>query len=306
MARNLHTHESEHIKAVRGSTLRGERRHSREDKNDESDAATAGTAAASGLTTFIPELVVCRKLLDSALHQIRLLARRNAGLKAELVKLKQKEAQSRHLAYHDGLTGLPNRSLLHDRFRQAMSRAQRHHKPLALLLLDLDNFKQVNDQLGHTSGDKLLQAVARRLTNGVRQGDTVCRYGGDEFVIMLPEIASPDIANALAAKVGGRPSEPYLVDGQAVTMAVSVGVAVYPGDGRTFEELIKQADIAMYRSKNMDQDISIAAPAKDGLALAEPGPPTDINDDEGVRDCDLPVQNEPVPLQSDGPKIEYS
>ena len=214
--------------------------------------------------TFIKVIDECRQLVKYARHHIEILAERNIGLQKDLTELVQKEAQTRHLAYHDELTGLPNRSLLQDRFQQAMSQAERHHKPLALLLLDLNRFKRVNDSLGHVSGDKLLQAVALRLTKSIRGADTVCRYGGDEFVIMLPEIYRPNIVTALAVEISGRLSEPYIIDGHKIHTAASVGVAVYPRDGKTFEALMKQADIAMYRSKGTRHSTSITEqPKKD-------------------------------------------
>jgi len=214
--------------------------------------------------TFIKVIDECRQLVKYARHHIEILAERNIGLQKDLTELVQKEAQTRHLAYHDELTGLPNRSLLQDRFQQAMSQAERHHKPLALLLLDLNRFKRVNDSLGHVSGDKLLQAVALRLTKSIRGADTACRYGGDEFVIMLPEIYRPNIVTALAVEISGRLSEPYIIDGHKIHTAASVGVAVYPRDGKTFEALMKQADIAMYRSKGTRHSTSITEqPKKD-------------------------------------------
>jgi diguanylate cyclase (GGDEF)-like protein len=214
--------------------------------------------------TFIKVIDECRQLVKYARHHIEILAERNIGLQKDITELVQKEAQTRHLAYHDELTGLPNRSLLQDRFQQAMSQAERHHKPLALLLLDLNRFKRVNDSLGHVSGDKLLQAVALRLTKSIRGADTACRYGGDEFVIMLPEIYRPNIVTALAVEISGRLSEPYIIDGHKIHTAASVGVAVYPRDGKTFEALMKQADIAMYRSKGTRHSTSITEqPKKD-------------------------------------------
>ena len=221
--------------------------------------------------TFIKVISEYSQLVKSARHQIEILVERNAGLQHELIELGHKEAQARHLAYHDELTGLPNRSLLQDRFHQAMSQAERHHKPLALLLFDLNKFKRVNDELGHASGDKLLQAVALRLTKGIRGADTACRYGGDEFVIMLPEIDIPNIAAALAlaVEIGARLGEPYIIDGHKIHMAVSVGVAVYPGDGRTFDDLMKQADIAMYRAKSTGHSTSIAEQPEGDVGEAE-------------------------------------
>ncbi|MHB8744816.1 MAG: diguanylate cyclase domain-containing protein [Sulfuricaulis sp.] len=224
-------------------------------------------------------------MVKSAQHQIEILVGRNFSLKHELTVLAQKEAQARYLAYHDGLTGLPNRNLLQDRFNQAISLAERHHKPLALIMLDLDDFKRVNDQLGHVSGDKLLQAVALRLTKDIRSADTACRYGGDEFVIMLPVIDNPGIASALAMKIGVRLCEPYHIDGHEIHMACSIGIAVYPGNGQTFEELIKQADVAMYSTKGTGTITRIVEQPKQDIgkdALHQP-PPQKI-DRERARD----------------------
>jgi diguanylate cyclase len=217
----------------------------------------AARQALPDLKTFTKVINEWKQLVKSAQHQLEILTDLNIGLQKEIAVLVQKEAQARHSAYHDGLTGLPNRSLLLDRFHQARADAQRRRKPLALLLLDLDNFKHVNDRLGHASGDKLLQAVALRLTKGIRGADTACRYGGDEFVIMLPVIHGPAIAATLALEIGKRLGEPYLIDGHRIQMAASIGVAVYPDDGQTFDNLMKQADRALYRGKATGQRTTI-------------------------------------------------
>jgi len=175
-----------------------------------------------------------------------------------------------------------------------MSQAERHHKPLALLLLDLDEFKRVNDKLGHASGDKLLQAVALRLTTGIRGADTACRYGGDEFVVMLAEIDSLNIASALAVEIGGRLSEPYIIDGHQIHMAVSVGVAVYPGDGKNYDDLMKQADVAMYRAKNTGHRTSITAQPHEDVGKAESGIPPAPEHANRMRAHDSFIQDELV------------
>jgi diguanylate cyclase (GGDEF)-like protein len=265
MARNADGSETLYLKAVRGRKLNGARRSLGAVKKN---ASGADTARAPDSETFTKVTGEGRPQIESAQHQIDILVERNITLQKELTELTQKEAQFRHLAYHDGLTGLPNRNLLQDRFHQAISQAKRRHKPLALLLLDLDEFKHVNDKLGHGSGDKLLQAVALRLTKIIRGGDTACRYGGDEFVIMLPEIDSTKIATALSVKISGRLSEPYIIDGHKIHMAASIGVAVYPGDGHTFDDLMKQADTAMYRSKGAGHTTSITEEPKEGVGEA--------------------------------------
>jgi diguanylate cyclase (GGDEF)-like protein len=297
MARNSDTTEAANLNAAKGTKLHGERRSLSADKKPPSNPAAARTLSASDLKTFAKEMDECRQLLKSAQHQIEILVERNIDLQKELAELVQKEAQARHLAYHDGLTGLPNRSLLQDRFHQTMSQAERHHKPLALLMVDLDEFKRVNDRLGHASGDKLLQAVALRLDKSIRGADTACRYGGDEFVVMLPEINSPNIATALAAEIGGRLSEPYIIDGHKIHIAVSVGVAVYPGDGQTFNDLMEQADIDMYRTKGTGHSTSITKQPKEAVGEAElANPPTPENAD-GMRGRDLFVQHRLVQTQ---------
>ncbi|MHB8535563.1 MAG: diguanylate cyclase domain-containing protein [Sulfuricaulis sp.] len=250
------------------------------------------------------EIDASRQLVESAQHQIEMLIERNAGLQQELVELAHKEAQARHLAYHDGLTGLPNRSLLQDRLHQAISHAERHHKPLALLMIDLDDFKRVNDELGHASGDKLLQAVAARLSKSIRGADTVCRYGGDEFVIMLPDIYSPNIVAALAVEIGSRLGKPYIIDGHKIHMAVSIGVAVYPGNGQTFDALMKQADVAMYRNKGAGPSTSITElPKKDVGYPGFQNPPAPKNADR-LRERDLYIHDAPVRTQGQQKKYQ--
>jgi diguanylate cyclase (GGDEF)-like protein len=268
MARDSQTNDTVHLEVVGSKKPQLARRDPSGANHADSGPTAARAAPAPNLKTCIEVIDDCTQLVYSALRRIEILTERNAGLQAELTALTQKEAQARHLAYHDGLTGLPNRSLLQDRFHQALSQAARHRKSLALLMLDLNEFKHVNDKLGHASGDKVLQAVALRLTKGIRGADTACRYGGDEFVIMLPEIDSPLIATALAAEVGRRLSEPYIVDGHTIHMAASVGVAVYPTDGQSFADLMKQADAAMYRTKGRERNTSVAEPPMDDAGEA--------------------------------------
>lgn len=217
--------------------------------------------APAGIAINTPELVAGLikdgLAFRSAQQQIDILAQRNRRLRAEVLELREKEAQAVHLAYHDGLTGLPNRRLLRDRFHQALGQAERRKKPLAFLMLDLDEFKWVNDTLGHAVGDKLLQVVGARLTAAIRDTDTACRYGGDEFALMLPDIDSPAAANEIAAKIRAQLGEPYVIDRSEIRMSASIGTAVYPTDARTCGELIAQADMAMYRTKPRGHQASI-------------------------------------------------
>ena len=138
-----------------------------------------------------------------------------------------------------------------DRLHQALVRAKRQREQLALLLLDLDGFKNINDKMGHAAGDELLRQVAERLLSCIRGSDTACRYGGDEFVLLLPEVDGETRALAVAAKIRARLAEPYMLDGHPVLVTASIGVALYPVDGLSQSDLIKQADVAMYLAKTV-------------------------------------------------------
>ena len=154
-----------------------------------------------------------------------------------------------HLAQHDLLTDLPNRVLLTDRLGQAIALARRNSEQLAVLFLDLDHFKNINDSLGHTIGDKLLQSVAHRLVACGRQSDTVSRHGGDEFVILVPQIAHAEDAALWAQKVITALAVPYSIAGAELSISASIGISTYPNNGRDAESLLKSADIAMYHAK---------------------------------------------------------
>jgi diguanylate cyclase (GGDEF)-like protein/PAS domain S-box-containing protein len=155
-----------------------------------------------------------------------------------------------HFAQHDSLTDLPNRALLNDRLTQAISLAQRHHTALAVLYLDLDRFKHINDSLGHLAGDRLLQSVALRLSECVRATDTVCRLGGDEFVILLSEVAHAHDAAACADKLFQAVRMPFVFGEHEIHVTASIGIVIYPGDGAEVEALLKNADSAMYEAKD--------------------------------------------------------
>ncbi len=186
---------------------------------------------------------------QAARQRIRALARDNARLRAELARLGAAVAQVEELAYHDDLTGLPNRALMTDRLNRAVALASRDSLRVAVLLLDLDRFKEVNDGLGHAAGDRLLVEVARRLSATVRQSDTVARYGGDEFVVMLPRVDDGRSVGRVTRKIRERLEMPVWIDGVRVTIGASIGIAVYPCDGATPAELLAKADARMYRHK---------------------------------------------------------
>jgi diguanylate cyclase (GGDEF)-like protein/PAS domain S-box-containing protein len=154
-----------------------------------------------------------------------------------------------HLAQHDFLTGLPNRLLLTERLSRAIGLANRHHKQVALLFLDLDYFKSVNDSLGHAIGDELLQSVAARLVACVRSTDTVCRQGGDEFVILLAEIERPQDAAHIADKLLAALAVPQLISGHELHVTLSIGISIYPDDAVDVDTTMRNADTAMYFAK---------------------------------------------------------
>jgi len=154
-----------------------------------------------------------------------------------------------HLAQHDYLTDLPNRLLLNDRLTQTISLARRRRKQLAVLFMDMDHFKNINDSLGHLIGDKLLRSVARRLTTCVRGSDTVCRQGGDEFVVLLADVEHAEAAGYSAAKILSVLAEKHCIAGHDLNVTLSIGISLFPGDGEDAETLLKNADAAMYHAK---------------------------------------------------------
>jgi len=186
----------------------------------------------------------------------RVLTRLDAGaterdtLQAELAAALRAKGALRELAYHDELTGLPNRGLLYDRLGLAIAHAYRQASHLAVLFLDLDDFKAVNDSLGHGSGDRLLVDLATRLRRSVRAGDTVARFGGDEFVVLLDGVSGAEDAAHVAAKVLEAVRAPFRLEGHGVSIGASVGVSVYPADGTSPDALVRSADAAMYRDKH--------------------------------------------------------
>jgi diguanylate cyclase (GGDEF)-like protein len=164
------------------------------------------------------------------------------------------QGELERLARHDALTGLPNRALLHDRLCVALARAERDGRPLALLVMDLDGFKAVNDTLGHEAGDATLKLVAERLSGLLRQGDTVARIGGDEFVALLPVMSGPADAEIVARRIVEAVGQPFFLGANDVHIGVSVGIAVCPEDGGDPEALLKAGDRAMYRAKEQGKN----------------------------------------------------
>ena len=180
--------------------------------------------------------------------------------------------QIEHLAYYDGLTALPNRELFIDRLSLALVQAHRDNRKLAVLFLDLDRFKLINDSLGHAVGDELLRAMGKRVHEAVREGDTLARLGGDEFTLLLPGVHNAAEAARVAQKVLEAARAPFQLQGREVFVTTSIGISLYPEDGADAEALIRNADIAMYRAKEQGRDrFQLYAPAMNAQAVERLG-----------------------------------
>jgi len=167
----------------------------------------------------------------------------------DITERKKYEEKIQQMAFHDSLTGLPNRKLFSDRLGIVLAQAKRNKKKVGIVMLDLDNFKDVNDTLGHDVGDTLLKAVAERLSGTLRKSDTVARFGGDEFVLIFPDMEIIEEAIQVVQKIIDRFHKPFLIDTHQLVVTTSIGIAVYPNDGMDEEILMKNADIAMYQAK---------------------------------------------------------
>jgi diguanylate cyclase (GGDEF)-like protein/PAS domain S-box-containing protein len=175
--------------------------------------------------------------------------RRMIGVSQDVTERKRREEEERFLAYHDTLTGLPNRRLLDDRLRQALHLAQRRDSRVAAMVVDLDDFKRVNDELGHRAGDAVLREVAQRLAGCVRKADTLARQGGDEFVIVIPDLAQQADCGVVAEKILRAFELPFRADGREFSIGASIGISIYPEDAGDGDALLRNADAAMYRAK---------------------------------------------------------
>lgn len=189
-------------------------------------------------------------LEDQVAVRTRELTHTNESLQKQIAIRKQAEKNLKHLAHHDPLTKLPNRLLLDARLEHAIRHARRKQSRLALLFLDLDNFKHINDSLGHATGDRLLQQVTHRLLAVTREDDTIARLGGDEFVLLVEEIGETTHIISLAQKILDKVNERFEIDGQSIFVGCSIGISLYPQDGDNAEALLKNADAAMYRTKD--------------------------------------------------------
>ena len=179
---------------------------------------------------------------------------RMIGVTQDITERKRQEEEARFLAYHDTLTGLPNRRLLDDRLRQAVYMAQRRDARIAVMVMDLDNFKQVNDSLGHRAGDAVLREASHRISGCVRKADTLARQGGDEFVIVLPELQLDSDCQVVAEKILRSLVAPFRVDGREFAIGASIGISLFPADAGDGEALLRNADVAMYRAKQLGRN----------------------------------------------------
>lgn len=226
--------------------------HGRSGMYEGNDVVARGDVAAAPVS-------VSRRLPQSAqeaLREIETLRSINAHLVRQVDLLKQREAQAQRLADRDGLTGLYNRRKMLELLEGSVQEAARHEAQVGLLFIDLDGFKQVNDAHGHAAGDKLLMTVAGRIAARTRTGDIACRYGGDEFVVILPRIADRSAAGQVAESIRRRVALPYRLDGIEVEVSAAIGVAIFPDQARSGEALLRFADEAMYREKSYSRDPS--------------------------------------------------
>jgi two-component system CheB/CheR fusion protein len=188
-------------------------------------------------------------------------------LSQDITERREADERVRYIAHHDALTGLPNRALLRDRLQQAINAARRNRTRIAVLFIDLDHFKAVNDSLGHQVGDQLLQSVATRLKACTRDSDTLCRQSGDEYIVVLPDIRDSNEAAHVAAKILEALSQPHQIEGHELRVTPSIGISIYPDDGDTLDVLVRHADAAMYHAKGSGRgNYQFSLPALNQLA----------------------------------------
>lgn len=203
---------------------------------------------------LLPEMLSISRVLDKNGHVANYV-----GMFLDISERRAAEKRIQHLAHHDYLTDLPNRALLVERATQALALAHRHQRCMAIFFIDLDRFKPINDEYGHDAGDTILKTIAARLLHIVRESDTVCRQGGDEFVILLPEFSSMDSLEKLAIKLRDEIRKPCIVNGDPLYVSASIGIATYPANGNSIDAIIQSADTAMYYAKtNAEQNICFA------------------------------------------------
>lgn len=203
---------------------------------------------------------------EAAERELEHLRAINARLRRELAALQLREAEALRLADRDGLTGLYNRRRMFELLNTSLDEAAQQNQHVGLLFIDLNGFKAVNDFYGHAAGDRILTTVATRMSARVRTGDIVCRYGGDEFVVVLPSLPDEGCLSRIAEAVAGRVALPYWIKGQEQHLSAAVGQSLYPRDGKDAETLLRRADENMYKVKHGNAEVP-ANSASDGAAL---------------------------------------
>ena len=203
--------------------------------------------ALGGVATDITE----RKLMEETLRQKNIQL--SAAVRTEIA-LRENQQRLELVATHDALTSVPNRSLLHQRADHAIAVSRRSRRLLAFLFIDLDGFKDINDNLGHSAGDQVLREIATRLSACLREVDTIARHGGDEFVVLLEDVVTPEEVGQVTARMREVVAEPLAIEGREVCVTSSIGVALYPRDGKAVSALIAKADLAMYQAKKLGRN----------------------------------------------------
>jgi diguanylate cyclase (GGDEF)-like protein len=215
---------------------------------------TAGLPANIEIELEIKKETRCFSVHFSPLHTGVHQASGHVLVFYDITERKHMEDTVKQIAYYDPLTGLPNRLLLSDRAEQALSSSVRYGRKTAVMVIDIDNFKHVNDTYGHPTGDQVLQDISVRFSSSVRKVDTVSRLGGDEFIVLLPEISSNETLEIIAGRIMQSVSVPFSISGQEVALSVSIGIAVFSQELSGLNELIKNADMAMYAVKQQGRN----------------------------------------------------
>ncbi len=232
------------------------REASRTGNGHDTSQSQKDSARSADVSAVTRALDSSRRQLSASRQQEVDLLRQCSLLNEKVQSLELALAKANQFAHYDELTGLPNRRLLLDRFIQAAALANRHKQFLALLFFDANEFKRVNDILGHDAGDKLLQQVATRLSGSIRKSDTACRYGGDEFVVLLNEISDQEHVIKALKKIRAELASLYKIDGYPIQLTMSDGLALYPRDAQSFTDLMQFADRSMFNNKTNNRRLA--------------------------------------------------